>query len=302
MSLEIYKYQGLGNDFILLDRRGPGLPPRPGEWAEALCDRRLGVGGDGVLYLLEPTSAEAEARMRIFNSDGSEAEMCGNGLRCLALHMRETLGLGSSFGVQTEAGLRFCALGETDWGGVADVTVDMGAPSWDRPTIPMKGKGEPIRRSIDTSLGERIFTALSMGNPHMIIFQPTEAGEPAGGSTAVREEALALGPELEVHDAFPERVNVSVVSRREEGVFDAAVWERGCGLTAACGTGACAIGVAACLEERAAPGEELEVRLPGGSLVVSVAPGFENVRMRGPAALSFVGRVSLERLERSRQT
>jgi diaminopimelate epimerase len=294
MSLEVYKYQGLGNDFVLIDRREGGLPDRPGAWAKRLCRRRFGVGADGVLYLLPPSTENAKARMRIFNADGSEAEMCGNGLRCLALHLRERLGFSHSFFVDTESGPRRCRAHEESDGSVGEVTVDMGRPRWDRASLPMSGDGDAIRCAVDTKRGERIFTGVSMGNPHMVIFQEDLD---RSGAPSPRQEALDLGPALEVHEMFPERVNVSFVRRVQPRVLEAAVWERGCGLTAACGTGACAIGVAACLQGREPVGEPLSVRLPGGTLSVTVDARMERVHMRGPAARTFVGRVSLADLE-----
>jgi diaminopimelate epimerase len=283
--MEFFKYQGLGNDFVLLDRRGSGLPDDPADWALRLCNRRLGVGADGVLFLLDPTSSAARAGMRMFNADGSEAEMCGNGLRCLARHLYDTQGPPEAFTVDTGAGTLQCRIGANTDGGVKDVTVSMGGPRIERPEIPMRGEGRCLRSPITVNGQQFEITALSMGNPHSVAFLEGAAPEDA------QKTALKFGPALEVHPVFPNRVNASFVVPLGEDRFEAAVWERGCGLTQACGTGATAIAVAACLEERAAAGRELEIRLPGGSLYLTVAGDYSDVTMRGPAQLAFQGSV-----------
>lgn len=283
--MEFFKYQGLGNDFVLLDRRGSGLPEDPADWALRLCHRRLGVGGDGVLFLLDPESAGARAGMRIFNADGSEAEMCGNGLRCVARHLYDTQGPPAVFNVDTGAGALECRIGAGPDGGVRDVTVSMGGPRFERHEIPMRGQGLCLRSPLTVN-GKRFeICALSMGNPHAVAF--LEGKEPQDA----QKYALRFGPAFEVHTDFPNRVNVSFVVPLGEDRFETAVWERGCGLTQACGTGATAVAVAACLEERAAIGRELEIRLPGGSLYLTVAEDYSDVTMRGPAELAFEGNV-----------
>jgi diaminopimelate epimerase len=305
MSLRLYKYQGLGNDFILINRYALGLPADPGGWARRLCDRRLGVGGDGVLFLLAPEHDRARVRMRIFNADGSEAEMCGNGLRCLALHWREEMGGAVAFTVETMAGLRHCRITAEMVAGRGDVCVSMGRPQWKRRAIPMTGEqGDAIRIPITVADCTFRLTAVSMGNPHAVIFldesdgagrRGVRAGGTAGALETVTDWARRFGPQLETHPLFPQRANISFVRLRGGQRLEAAVWERGVGLTQACGTGACAIAVAACLEGRLAVGSEIVVQLPGGALGIVVACEYEEVTMNGPAARSFVAVTELEK-------
>ncbi len=268
------KYHGLGNDFVLLDRLEGGGPPSP-QQAIAVCERRRGVGADGVLTLL--SSRVAAARMHVTNADGSVAEMCGNGLRCVARHLAETRLPGArELLVETDAGLKHCELHRRD-GQVEEVTVEMGAPVLEPARIPM---AVDFERFVDAEIeagGLRLrATAVSMGNPHLVLFG------------LERRRAAELAPLLERHPLFPARTNVEFAEVCGDGL-DVMVWERGCGFTQACGTGACAAMVAAVLEGRLQAGEERPVKLAGGLLHVKVAPGLGGVRMRGPAARVFEG-------------
>lgn len=300
MPISFYKYHGLGNDFVLVDRKADDLPPDPEAWAEKICRRRHGVGGDGVLFILPPGSREAHASMRIFNADGSEAEMCGNGLRCFAKHLVDHLEMQRDLVVDTGAGPLRCHVETAERGApTSTVTVDMGRPETAPESIPVKrdaplvGEGLP---DVDPTLR---FTGVSMGNPHIVCFLDdsntrNESQEPT--SLEVIQTALHKGPGLETHPIFPNKTNVSFVRRRPDGEWDAAVWERGVGLTAACGTGACAIGVAACLEGRASLEQTQPIHLPGGLLKVTVKNGYEGVDMEGPARFAFKGELRLEDL------
>jgi diaminopimelate epimerase len=302
MTLPFTKVEGLGNDFVVVDLRRNGAAsgatrPSPQDPAlvRAICDRRFGVGADGVLAIL-PSNA-GDARMRVLNADGSEAEMCGNGIRCFAKVLYESdPGLRRpTLRIETGAGLLDCAL-EISGGRVESVAVEMGRPRLTRDEIPLApgGSTRALREAITARDRELRFTGVSMGNPHAVIFVDDEAA-------SLRALAEGYGPALELADRFPNRTNVELARVRaaegaRRGEIDLVVWERGCGITMACGTGACATVVAACLEERLAPGVETAVHLPGGALFVTVAPDYSGVRMRGPANIVFEGSLDLDAL------
>jgi len=260
------KMHGLGNDYIFVDLvalRGEFLTEKEFPvLARAVSDRHRGVGSDGLILVL-PREAEAGShRMRIFNADGSEAEMCGNGVRCFAFYLH-TRGYcpGPEIDVDTLAGLiRTRVLHVEEVGGQprrAQVRVDMGPPrEWREQVLPV---------------GDREFrvVCVSMGNPHAVILD---------GWT--EEDFPVYGPRLEKHPAFPRGTNVEFVRVREPGHLEVLVWERGSGPTQACGTGACASLVAAALEGRS--GRRARVSLPGGDLEVEWTPG-GTVYMTGPA-------------------
>jgi diaminopimelate epimerase len=263
-----YKYHGLGNDFVILDRRASGQDIEA-VTARALCDRHFGVGADGVLTLLP--SRDAAARMVVHNADGSVAEMCGNGLRCVAKHLADgDASRPTRLVIETGAGLRDCQLDSVD-GRVSRVTVAMG-PAHVRAEI-LPGGGPFVHQEIEGVWG----TAISLGNPHLVLL------------TTPPGEALRRGPVLERHPLFPERTNVEFVQPLEGGGLDVAVWERGVGLTLACGTGACAAVAASVLEGTSPADAWVPVRLPGGSLEIKVASGLGEVWLRGEARSVFQG-------------
>jgi len=292
MALPFTKVQGIGNDFAVVDLR-PGRPgaeaggPSPQDPAavRAICDRRFGVGGDGVLAILP--SQVGDARMRVLNADGSEAEMCGNGIRCVAkvLYESDPAMRGPALRIETGAGVLVCAV-EARNGVVTSVSVDMGRPRLTRTEIPLSPPGDTraLRETITARDRTFRFTGVSMGNPHAVIF--------VDGDEDLRALAEAYGPTLEVSDRFPNRTNVEFARVRGQEI-DLVVWERGCGITLACGTGACATAVAASLEERLAPGAETPVHLPGGTLRILVAKDYSAVQMRGPAETVFAGAVDV---------
>ncbi len=282
MKERFWKYQGAGNDFLLFEREV--LPSDPASWAKRACHRRLGVGGDGILFLLP--SERADVRMRIFNADGSEAEMCGNGLRCIALHAWSRGRAERSMEVETDAGVKQCRVADDAGAASGSVRLSLGRPALERESLPMSGNGRCVAEAFSLPEGRELrITALSMGNPHVVVFI-----EDADEDELVRM-AGRFGPIMENHSAFPNRTNVSFVRPLGGGEFSAIVWERGCGLTAACGTGAGAIGTAACLEGRADLGKDLRIHLPGGVLVVQVAQDYREVLLEGPADLAFEGTV-----------
>jgi diaminopimelate epimerase len=273
--MDFVKMHGLGNDFILLDEFERAAEIVYDDAARKLCDRRRGIGGDGLLVL--QSTPRADARMRIFNADGSEAEMCGNGIRCLAKYAyeagyvtRETLT------IQTEAGLKNARL-LTEKGVVKEICVDMGAPILKPAFVPALAEQEfAVEERIDVGRDVFYFTAVSMGNPHCVIFVPD----------AEKIPLEALGPALERHSLFPQRVNVEFAQTLNRREVLLRVWERGAGATPACGTGACAAVVAGVLEGRLE--RETLVRLPGGTLRVAWRDSNE-IFMSGPATHVFRG-------------
>ncbi len=284
MGERIYKYEGLGNDFVLLDRRGEesGLPEVGPGYAVALCDRRLGVGADGLLCLRP--SERAMAEMEVWNADGSRAQTCGNGLRCAALYLAESeRAVRRELLLSTLAGLCRCGVEAGRPGDIGSVAVEMGCPSFAPASLPMASSASLIDGELLLGEERLLATALSMGNPHLVLWG------------IARARMAELGPRLEQHPLFPERVNVAFAWESEGAPgreLEVVVWERGCGLTRACGTGACAVAVSAVLQGRRAAGAPMSVRLPGGVLELRVAPGPGAVTMRGPARRVFDGRVA----------
>ena len=288
------KYHGLGNDFVLVDlraaRRVDGHPwPEDEDVVRALCDRRFGVGADGVLPILPPITDGAHARMRVLNADGSEAEMCGNGIRCVAkyLYERDPALRVDPLVIDTGAGPLACTItvaGDT----VTGVTVDMGRPRLARAEIPMTGPADERSLGVPLPLGddELAITAVSMGNPHAIAFVDHSG-------PALRALAERHGPTVEHHAWFPKRTNAEFARVASPTELELVVWERGCGITLACGTGACATAVAACLAGHAEPGSEIAVRLLGGPLAITVADDYSTVLMRGPATHVYEADIDL---------
>ncbi len=273
--MRFWKYHGIGNDFILLDGSDGSLEVDPA-WCEGACDRNFGIGADGVLYVLPGEGTDL--RMRIINADGSEAEMCGNGIRCVAKHARD-FGLvsGDEFTVLTGAGVLKAETFPGPDGRVGTVRIDMGAPVLDGRRVPVDWDGEFVDGEIEAG-GRRIRgSAVSMGNPHFVTFDPLDGAE-----------VDRLGPILERHPFFPRKTNVEFC-KVEGGAIRVRVYERGAAWTLACGTGACASTTAAALTGRVPFGEPVDVELPGGRLKVTVDRNLKYVLMEGPAELVFEG-------------
>ncbi|QSQ14330.1 diaminopimelate epimerase [Myxococcus landrumensis] len=273
----IFKYQGLGNDFVVLDRRRSGvdIDAATSRW---MCDRRLGIGADGVLALLP--SEQGLARMVVHNADGSIAEMCGNGLRCAVKYLVDHSGEHPGrLEVETGAGVLTCVPGYGD-GGVVAVDISMGPARLVAPNLPSGATGRPFLDSPLQGYPDLRASAVSMGNPHLVLLDRP------------LEDAAKLGPELERHPAFKDRTNVEFVRVEPDGLT-VVVWERGCGLTQACGTGACASAVAAVLAGRLPADTWLRVTLPGGDLGIRVPADLSDIRLRGPVAFVFEGVVAL---------
>lgn len=302
VMIPFWKYHGAGNHFVVVDVRETPIDD-PVSLAIRVCQRRFGVGADGLL-LIGPAAVAAAAAgaagcdvsMRIINADGSHAEMCGNGLRCVVKHVLDPDPSRDRLTVETGAGPLACTAHRGDDGKVDTVRVAMGKPILDRAAIPVAGpatgEGRLIREEIAHPDGATFrFTAVSMGNPHAVIFLDYE--DHAGASPV--DLARRYGPGLGLHPIFPKRANIAFV--RADGThLTAAVYERGAGLTAACGTGACAIGVAAGLEDRVHFGTALKVALPGGTLTIEVDPQLEMVHMTGPARLVYKGELDPDAL------
>jgi len=279
MALGFVKMHGLGNDFVLMNfiMAEPDI-----DWpllAQRICDRRLGVGADGLVLILP--SDYADLQMRIFNPDGSEAEMCGNAIRCVSRYLYErTMILNSEMTIETKAGIKKTQLLFSEENGLEQilVRVDMGIPVLEAAQIPVHSQATPVvNEGLELETSQLQFSAVSMGNPHCVVFVPTLESV----------DFYRLGPEIEVHPRFPKKTNVEFVQVISPRELKVRVWERGAGETLACGTGACAVAVAAVLNglaERA-----VAVDLPGGRLEIEWAED-GRVFMTGPAQYVFEGK------------
>ena len=263
------KMHGIGNDVIVTDLRERSLEITP-ELARCLCDRRFGIGADQIMTI--ENSDRYDFRSRIINADGSEAQMCGNGIRCVALYVKDHLNGGNTTAFETLAGKIVTTVDDHDW-----VRVDMGEPAT---THPHDWTGERINLSIKAAERDFLCTVVSMGNPHCVIFL-------AEDEDLTSFPLDRFGPALEHHDWFPNRANVEFVRRHSDTEFTMRVWERGAAETLACGTGACAVHVAAVLNGLAAT--ESLVHLKGGDLRVSWEGRGKTVIMSGPAVEVFRG-------------
>lgn len=274
--MKFTKMHGLGNDYVYVDLFRERLSGDPASLAVAISDRHFGVGSDG-LILIEP-SERADARMRMFNADGSESEMCGNGVRCVAKYVHDH-GIATRPVVTIETGRGVLSLQIESRGGRAErVRVDMGAPILRAAEIPTTLPGDPpIDALIEVEGLSLPVTCVSMGNPHAVAYVDDVARFPLE----------TIGPMIERHPAFPRRVNAHVVEVVSTGEARMRTWERGSGITLACGTGACAVCVAGVLTGRT--GHRLRAHLPGGPLELEWAGGGAPVFMTGPAVEVFSG-------------
>src|SRR6185369_8259776 len=276
-TLPFAKLHGTANDFIYVDARA-GFPGDPAAIARRLCDRRRGIGADGLILLLPST--EADGRMVIYNADGSRAEMCGNGIRGLAKFAWERGLLPKNpLALETDAGVKTLRL-HVDAGRVTRVTVDMGMPEWRGREIPVDADGEILDRPLVVDGRTWQVTCVSMGNPHCVVFVDDVVGLPLE----------TLGPSFERHSFFPRRVNTEFVRVDDRERLTMRVWERGSGETMACGTGACAVGVAAARTGRSA--RRVTVTLPGGPLEIDWRSD-DRVLMTGDAVAVFDGQVEV---------
>lgn len=272
--MKFVKMEGLGNDFIvthgLTDTEFASIV----EKTSFLCDRRKGIGADGIIFVLPPETGNADYRMRIFNSDGSEAEMCGNGIRCFTLYLHE-MGISDkkSLVIETLAGL----IGTERNGN--NVTVDMGVAVLDAEKIPTaKSGGQVTMEPIKVDNREFLITAVSMGNPHGVIYADVLTDELVQG----------YGPRLECHAFFPKKANIEFINVLSDNEIEMRVFERGCGETMACGTGACAAVVAGIINKK--HGNKVTVHLLGGDLSIEWDGNTDHsVFMTGAANIVFAG-------------
>jgi len=270
------KMHGLGNDYVYVNCFTERVDD-PQALARAISDRHFGVGGDGLILILP--SENADVRMRMFNADGSEGRMCGNGIRCLAKYAYDHgLARVNPMRVETLAGVKEIQLKLGSDGTVAAATVDMGEPILDPQAIPVR---IPQKRAVDVpiriSTHHFYMTCVSMGNPHAVIYVNDVAAI----------ELEQVGPKLENHPLFPERVNVHFVQVHLEHEVTMRTWERGSGITLACGTGASAVCVAGVLTGKT--GRRLTAHLSGGSLELEWRQDDNHVYMAGPATEVFEG-------------
>jgi len=262
--IPFWKVHGAGNDFVLIDAVDEPVAV-DGARARAWCDRHRGVGADGVL--LVSRDPDGGPRMRIWNADGSAAEMCGNGIRCVARHLSEVRGLADDpLPIRTDAGLRPCTIvsrGPGPW----QVRVGMGVAA-----VEAQDERAPAGGA------SHVFRRVDVGNPHAIVW-----------SDDPWADARRHGPTLEVADAFPRRTNVEFVRRVGPDAVQAVVHERGCGITEACGTGATAVFAALCARGEHDPARALTVHLPGGAVVITRERDGDHLLMTGPAEVAFTG-------------
>jgi len=279
LSIEFAKYHGLGNDFILIDNRSSSEPVVTPEQAVKLCDRNFGIGADGIIFAL-PGQNGTDYTMRIFNSDGSEPEMCGNGIRCLAgfiADLENNTSKNGKYHIHTLAGVITPQITSDD-----QVRVDMGVPKLlaaEIPTTLCPSDEKVINQTLEVAGQSWSITCVSMGNPHCITFVEDVA--------AVALEII--GPQFEHHPVFPQRTNTEFIQLVRRDYLKMKVWERGAGATLACGTGACATLVAGVLTGKS--DRTATVELPGGCLEIEWSELDQRLYMTGPAERVFTGKI-----------
>jgi len=277
MRVRFTKMQGLGNDFVIIDAISQRVDINPNT-ARQLADRRFGVGCDQVLVVMPPQEPDSDFRYRIFNSDGTEVEMCGNGARCFAKFVRDCKLTGkSAIIVETLAGkIRLLIRSNSD------ITVDMGVPLLEPAAIPVLAKVRALTYSLPLADQTLTISAVSMGNPHAVVIVDNVTDAPVA----------KFGPEIEAHPMFPQRINagfMAIVSRNE---INLRVFERGAGETLACGSGACAAVVVGRLNNLL--DSTVTVNLPGGSLTIEWPGEGHAVMMTGPVGTVFTGQIDIK--------
>ena len=276
MLKKFVKMQGAGNDYIYFDCF-EGEPEDIPALAVRLSDRHKGIGGDGLVLICR--SDVADAKMRMFNADGSEGNMCGNAIRCVGKYLYdENVCRKEELSVETKSGIKYLRL-YTENGKVKRVRVDMGKADFDPKSLPVLLEGEAVDRPVKIAGGLHRITCVSMGNPHCVLFE-----DPDGA------DLERIGPLFENAPLFPERVNTEFVKVIGKNALKMRVWERGSGETMACGTGACAAAAAACACGKCDAAQDILVQLRGGDLVIHVG---ETVFMTGEAEKVFSGEVEI---------
>ena len=280
MTLQFSKMHGLGNDFMVIDGVRQNLPagdlPLPAERIRALADRHFGIGFDQLLVVQPASAPNVDFRYRIFNADGSEVNQCGNGARCFARFVRDQ-GLTDKDSIRVETASGQMTLNLTDDG---EVTVDMGAPRWAPKDIPLKADEEADTYFVVAGAQAFEVGAVGLGNPHCVLLVENVDSAPVE----------SVGPLLESHPDFPERVNVGFMQIIDRGHIRLRVFERGSGETLACGSGACAAVVVG--QRRGFLDDTVRVDLPGGSLSIRYT-GQGGILMTGPAAHVYDGRIEI---------
>ncbi|NLW33459.1 MAG: diaminopimelate epimerase [Fibrobacter sp.] len=275
--MNFLKMEGTGNDFILTHEIESESIKDILKTIPSICNRKTGVGADGVIFILP--SSLADFKMRIFNSDGSEAQMCGNGARCFSLYLKLlNLTKLDKISIETEASVVITKFINENM-----IRVDMGKPVLEGSKVPVSFCGHPVKRR-QISVGNKIFnfTAISMGNPHAVIYADELSDE----------LVLDYGPQIECHPCFPQKTNVEFIKVLSEKEIAMRVWERGCGETQSCGTGACASVVSGIINEL--HGKDILVHLPGGELQVQWnGSESDSVFLTGPAKKVFEGKISI---------
>lgn len=277
--MHFIKMHGIGNDYIYVDEFLYKAPADIGDAARLASDRHTGIGGDG-LILIQPSQI-ADCKMRMFNADGSEGRMCGNAIRCIARYMLERhpkICPGDTVRIETLSGIKIVTAQRDAEGKPSMLRADMGAPGLSPESIPVL-TATPQDLSIEVPGFSGSGVCVSMGSPHIVFFIDSDPSE---------LDIAHIGPAIESHSLFPERVNVEFVQTQPDGSLKMRVWERGSGETMACGTGACATAVAAMLKGRT-PQRTATVHLRGGDLIIEWNPDSNRVYMTGPAALVFEG-------------
>jgi len=278
--MKFTKMQGIGNDYVYINCMERYVPNAP-ELAKRISDRHFGVGSDGLILICP--SETADFQMVMYNADGSRAQMCGNGIRCVGKYVYDNcLTDKTTITVETLGGIKTLLLHPED-GKVKSVTVDMGIPVFDPKHIPVLSEGEDfIDRTVTVDGKKYRITALSMGNPHAVVFvDDTDS-----------LDLRVIGPAFENHPLFPERINTEFVEGVDHSTLKMRVWERGSEETMACGTGACAAAVVGCVRQKSA--SEVTVKLLGGDLLINWDEKTKHVFMTGPAETVFVGEIDIE--------
>ena len=274
--MDFVKMHGLGNDFVFIEDK-TGQDKDYTVLARAMCNRHTGIGADGLIVIVD--SRVADVRMRIINSDGSEAEMCGNGVRCFAKYVYDS-GIieKKQFTVETPAGIMEPEITVGADNKAELITINMGRPSFNRSEIPMEGTdGRVLNEDLGVDGENWKITSLLMGVPHTVTYV----------DDVDSVDIEKIGPLFEKHEAFPKHTNINFAQQMDDRTVKVRTWERGAGATLACGTGSCSVAVASFLNGRT--GREVDIQLPLGTLHIEYREEDGNVYMTGPAAVSFTG-------------
>lgn len=274
--MDFVKMHGLGNDFVFIEDK-TGQDKDYTALARAMCNRHTGIGADGLIVIVD--SRVADVRMRIINSDGSEAEMCGNGIRCFAKYVYDNGIIEKKrFTVETPAGIMEPEITVGADNKAELITINMGRPLFNRSEIPMEGaEGRVLNEDLCVNGANWKITSLLMGVPHTVTYV----------DDVDTVDIEKIGPLFEKHEAFPKHTNINFAQQMDDRTVKVRTWERGAGATLACGTGSCSVAVASFLNGRT--GREVDIQLPLGTLHIEYREEDGNVYMTGPAAVSFTG-------------